>query len=113
MTCALAILHAVLFAGAPLADAVLDGGLPFGPHFETIRNGCPAVSDHFCCAFCRLLATRGTGEASPRLADALVVMATARPPASLMAFGSTSSSPVSARAPPGAARRFLPGRDQV
>lgn len=55
---ALALLHTALLLAAPVADALLESGLIPGLHIEEVRGECVAVDDHFCCAFCRLLAPR-------------------------------------------------------
>lgn len=70
---ALAVLHTALLLAAPVADALLESGLIPGPHIEEVRGECVAVDDHFCCAFCRLLAPQQPPSVEPRQRNARTI----------------------------------------
>lgn len=72
---AFALLHTALLLAAPVADALRDSGLILGPHIEEVRGECVTADDHFCCAFCRLLAPQKppSVESRPRNAHTIRV----------------------------------------
>jgi hypothetical protein len=96
----LALLHGLLLIGAPLADAALDSQRAFGPHFEEVRSECLAYNDHFCCAFCRLLATHGTLTLAPRVGSRHVLAAASGQASALDVNRSAATLPLGPRAPP-------------
>jgi hypothetical protein len=96
----LALLHGLLLIGAPLADAALDSQRAFGPHFEEARSECLAYDDHFCCAFCRLLASHGTSSLAPRIASRHLVASAPGQSTALDVNHSAATLPLGPRAPP-------------
>lgn len=96
---ALALLHALLLLGAPLADAI--GGVgESGPHFEERRSDCRALDSHFCCAFCRVIGSSGQRSVAPGIPFLRAVHAIAPVDRGLAVSRAATILPLGARAPP-------------